>query len=491
MTERRRYMFGGLEPRGALGAVSPAQVTVLASSSIAALVVFAARPEALSVLLVLVFLAVSIGAAFLPVPGRRLPGRPLVEWLPVVLRFALREHGWRSATPTTSGVELDLPPELADIEVLAVSFHGREAGAAKEVLDGTYCAVLSVGVPAFGLLDGVEQERRQEAWGAALSECGRDGSTVVRISWVERTVPSSGDDLGTFLRDERDATVPLEAATVQSYLELLGGADDAVQRHELLVTVKIDPRRDRELVDAHGGGDDGATELLLAEVQQLADALSRAQLEVRGVLSPGALHRALRTGLDPFSTSHLERLEAHDEARDGVDGVGGMPIAREERWDHVRTDGSLHRTYWIAGWPRRPVGAGFLSPLLLQGSRVRTVAMVLEPLPASRAMRDAEAAVVDDESNRELRARHGFLTKQRTRRREESNTRREVELSVGHSEARFSGFISVHARDEDELRDACREVENRAARCHLELRPLYGQQPEALTFVLPLARGLR
>lgn len=491
MSERRRYLFGGLEATGPLGSLGAGQLALLASSSAAALAIFATRPSGLSVLVVVLLLGLAAAAAFLPVPSRRLPGRPLVEWVPVLIRFAVRDRAWRSGTPTAGSGPAELPPELRDLEVLAVEFRGREAGAAKDLIDGTISAVLSVGVPAFGLLDGVDQERRQEAWGSALAECGHDGSTVVRVSWVERTVPSSGDDLGAFLRDARDEAIPLDAPAVQSYLELLGDADDAVQRHELLVTVKVDPRRDRDLVAAQGGGDDGASALLLAEVQQLADALQRAHLEVRGVLSPGALYRALRTGVDPYASAHLERLESHAPDRDGVDATGASPVARDEHWDHVRVDGALHRTYWIAGWPRRPVGAGFLSPLLLQGNRVRTVAMVMEPLSTAKAVRDAEAAVVEDESNRQLRTRHGFLTKQRTRRREESNERREVELSVGHSEVRFAGFVAVHARDANELREACREVENRAARCHLELRPLFGQQPDALTYVLPLARGLR
>ena len=491
MSDRRRYLFGGLEPQGPFGSIRPSQLAVLAAVSVAALILFASRPASSTVAAATALLGAGVASAFAPLPSRRLPGRPLVEWVPVLARFGLRERRWTSSVPTSASGIPDMPPELADLQVLAVALRGREAGVTKDLLDETYAAVLAVGVPAFGLLDGADQERRQEAWGAALAECGHDGSTVVRVSWVERTVPSSGDDLGSYLRDARDETVPLDTPAMQSYLELLGDADDAVQRHELLVTVKVDPRRDRELVEAQGGGDDGATALLLAEVQQVADALVRAQLEVRGVLSPGALQRALRTGLDPFAAAHLTRLEAHDADRDGVDGAGALPLAREERWDHVCTDGAIHRVYWVAAWPRRPVGAGFLSPLLLQGARVRTVAMVFEPLATRRAMRDAETAVVEDESNRELRSRHGFLTKQRTRRREESNERREIELSVGHTEVRFAGYLAVHARDETELREACREVENRAARCHLELRPLYGQQPDALTFVLPLARGLR
>ena len=488
----RRYSFGGLEAQGLVGRFSFAQVLVLAVGAVGALVVFATQPSAVGLVVATSFVLGTAGAALVPLGTRRLAGRSLVEWAPVAARFSLRGKVWRSDRPTSGGpVAEDLPPELADLQVLAVPFRTAEAGVTKDVLDGTYAATLAVRVPAFGLLDGTEQERRQEAWGAVLAEAAGTGSTVTRIAWIERTVPSTGDGLGTYLRDARDATVALDTPAVQSYLELLGAETDAVQRHEVLVTVKVDPARDKDMRTLYGAGDEGAAALLLTEVQQLADALVRAQVEIVGVLSPKALGRALRTGLDPWSVDHLERLETEDPERDGVDPENAGPLAREELWDRVRTDGAVHRVFWVAGWPERAVGAGFLSPLLLQSSRTRTVAMVFEPVPTRRALRDAEAAVVEDESNRELRRRHGFLTKQRTRRREESNERRELELSVGHSEVRFTAFVAVHARDDDELRDATREVENRAARCHLELRPMFGQQPDALTFVLPLARGLR
>ena len=46
-------------------------------------------------------------------------------------------------------------------------------------------------------------------------------------------------------------------------------------------------------------------------------------------------------------------------------------------------------------------------------------------------------------------------------------------------------------RSLQELEDACGQVEQAAHRAFLELRRLYGQQDEAFTFTLPLARGLR
>jgi hypothetical protein len=48
----------------------------------------------------------------------------------------------------------------------------------------------------------------------------------------------------------------------------------------------------------------------------------------------------------------------------------------------------------------------------------------------------------------------------------------------------------VTAAERPELDDACAEVEQAARRAHLDLRRLYGQQEEAFTWTLPLARGL-
>ncbi len=48
--------------------------------------------------------------------------------------------------------------------------------------------------------------------------------------------------------------------------------------------------------------------------------------------------------------------------------------------------------------------------------------------------------------------------------------RREAELSRGHAELRFAGFVTVSARDEEELELACERVEHAATQAHLELR---------------------
>ena len=60
-------------------------------------------------------------------------------------------------------------------------------------------------------------------------------------------------------------------------------------------------------------------------------------------------------------------------------------VAAEEHWDHVRVDGSVHRTWWFARWPRREVPAGWLDQLLFGIPATRTVTVVFEPIAPSRS----------------------------------------------------------------------------------------------------------
>jgi hypothetical protein len=90
-----------------------------------------------------------------------------------------------------------------------------------------------------------------------------------------------------------------------------------------------------------------------------------------------------------------------------------------------------------------------------------------------------------------LRSRFGQSETARQRQAVQATARREAELAAGHGEVRLSGFVTVSGRGRDDLRRSCAEVLADAARAHLELRPMYGQQADAFTFTLPLCRGLK
>ena len=127
----------------------------------------------------------------------------------------------------------------------------------------------------------------------------------------------------------------------------------------------------------------------------------------------------------------------------------------------------------------------------MQTNMLRTVAVTMEPVAPSVALRKVEAARTTDIADDETRRRTGFVTTARKRLQQESTARREHELANGHAEFRFAGFVTVSAPDPEGLERACAEVEHAAQQARLDVQRLYGQQEAAFTFTLPLARGLR
>ena len=500
--DARRYRFGPLERRGLVGGLRTGQVVVIGVTLVLVIVLLQLSRSTGMVFGVLLLGVGAAGVCFTPIAGRTLE-----EWTPITLAWTIRRvggrHRWRSPLPTagrrsTTPADADdeeqpvvLPQEIADLRLLAAPLRGEEIGVIKDTRAKTYTAVLAVRVRSFGLLDRVEQERRLAGWGAVQAGLARERSPVRRLQWVERTVPSDGDQVARYLQEERDTTVPLATSSVASYIELVESAGTVTQDHELFVALQVDAKRAWRQVKRLGRGDDGAAALLVRELETLAERLVAADVQVQGALRPRMLARTLRDAYDPYGRSFRNRLAALDPELAGVPVAQAWPLASDASWSEYRTDSAVHTTYWVAQWPRIDVGATFLAPLLMQTNVLRSVATTMEPVPPSVAIRKVEAARTTDLADEQTRERTGFITTARKRQQQEATVRREQELADGHAEFRYAGYVTVSAPDSEALERSCAEVEHAAQQARLELVRLYGQQPEAFTFTLPLARGLR
>ena len=164
-------------------------------------------------------------------------------------------------------------------------------------------------------------------------------------------------------------------------------------------------------------------------------------------------------------------------------------MAVEPRWDVVSVDGSMHRSFRVAGWPMLPVGADWMAPLLAGDGATRIVTVVLEPVPLQRAAADANRQLTSIEADHAQKERHGFRLTARERRRQADVETRERELAEGHPEFRHAAIITVVAGGSEELDDACARVEQAAAQSMLDLRPLAARQGEGWVASLPLGRS--
>jgi hypothetical protein len=495
VSDRRvTYTFGPLERRGILGPLRAGQAALLAAGLLVAIVMIDASPSVAGAFVAVLALAGAAGAGFAP-----LGARTAEEWLPVATAFLARRvtgrGRFRSPVPQRGSLGGHVAPrvtppapaapnELRGVRIVEVSYRNRPVGALSEHGGRRLTAVLACRVVAFSLLDPEAQERRLARWGMVLSTAG--ATSIRRLQWIERTAPAQGDELARWLQAARDPAIPPRGTPiVESYLELIGTTARVSQEHEILVAVQVDARRGRDR------GGDALSDALVQETERAAKGLEAAEVTVLGALGPGHLARALRTAFDPYARSELASLDTADPDREGLDEHAAWPLGTRESWDHYQTDGALHATYWIASWPRSEVSPMFMDALLGSSSAVRSVAVVFDPVASERSVREIETAVTRDKADRELRARFGQSETARQRQARDATVRREAELAAGHGEVRLSGFVTVSGRDLGDLRRSCAEVLDHAARAHLELRRLYGQQAEAFAFTLPLCRGLR
>jgi hypothetical protein len=501
---RARYMFGPLEQRGLVGSLRPTQTAILGAALVIILLVLVAvgrRPAGM-------LLAFAVGAVALVVTFWPVKGRTLEAWVPVALRFLGRRASgrgeYRSSAPSAGVVvkhdgtvlpATSLPEELGDVELLAARVDPTGPaviGVIKDLRADTYTATLGVRVRNFALLSDAEQERRLAAYGTLLAGLARDDSPIRRVGWIERTVPSDGDDVAAYLQQARDPALPLSSGPVASYIELIESAADVTQDHELFVSLQLDGWRARSQARRLGRGDDGMLRLVVRELDLFARRLEGAGVQVLGALPPRMLAKAIRDGYDPFGRTARARAGALDSDRAGIPLELAGPQARSTSWATFASDSAVHATYWISEWPRIDVGAVFLQPLLMQTTAVRTVAMVMDAISPSRAIAEVEQARTTDIADEATRQRLGQTTTARHAQKAQATARREQELADGHAELRYAAYVIVSAPidDAEALDRGCAEVEHAAQQSRLRLERLYGEQDYAFTFGLPLCRGL-
>ena len=121
-----------------------------------------------------------------------------------------------------------------------------------------------------------------------------------------------------------------------SYFQLLRRSPDVAEDHELLFCVQIDARRDsaRRASRRMGGGDLGVLAVLGSEVGQVADQLDAAGITVTGVLTRRGIAAAIRDAYDPWGREERQR-----SAWEGIAETTAGPMARDEHWSHIATDG--------------------------------------------------------------------------------------------------------------------------------------------------------
>lgn len=496
-TEERTYRFAPLDRTGWILGLGGAQCVALGAGILGGgLLVQARAPFATLLLPALASVIVGFGSW---------DGRAVHEWAPVLLRHGFlrlrRRDRWCAPIPLLMGTVADrsklppLPPFLVGLDLIdagPVSWcpatRDRGVGLVRDRRYRTVSASLKVRGREFSLVERADQERIVQHWGDALAGFCTERGAVARVRVTEWSAPSGVVDHKRFVEahgaDRRASTAR------RAYDELLVDAGPTAVRHEALVTVTVDPRRVRGR-----RGDDSAeaaaVDVLLEELRLLTVRLEGAGLMVDPPLSASRTAEIIRLRLDHTAAPRIAARAASLAQLAGVvSAYSAGPMATSAEWGHVRVDGSWHRTYWVAEWPRLDVPPNWLEPMLLHAGGVRTFALHYEPVPPSRSQRRIDRDSTRLAADEEQRSRAGFRIGASHRRAQSAVLEREAELVAGYAELEYAGFVTVSADDRDTLLRSCAEYEQVAAQSGLELRALEGRHDLGLVCALPVGRGI-
>jgi hypothetical protein len=145
----------------------------------------------------------------------------------------------------------------------------------------------------------------------------------------------------------------------------------------------------------------------------------------------------------------------------------------------------------VHDWPRNQIYATALAPLLGEGQHRRAFSLHVEPL----GPRQAEREVMRERTARHvqiaMRQRTGQIVPEHERQAHDQARMQDMERAAGHGLVRFCAYVTVTVTDQEQMEDACAELEADAAAARIELRRMWFAQDVGFAMsALPLGFGL-
>jgi hypothetical protein len=397
----------------------------------------------------------------------RVGERPLGSWIPLITDWRVRRLLRRTTHRAVPRMAAPRAVTLPAVGSLDVRVDVDDRAVLVDHSRGTAVAAVVVRPTGALLMDEDAQQQVVSDWSRVLAGLCRQ-SGVVRAQVLVGHRADSSDRTARWWSEHARQDTPWAEQLVS---DLLADAATVGSRPTAVVAAswRVGKRRARDEVSR------------FSSTAGLLDALAA-----------GGLAPASWLGVDGWAGVIRDAYDDRPGRVDLPSSESGLvgPMGIDEHWDHLRTDSAFHAVFWVREWPRLDVPVTFLQPMLTPTCR-RVLSLIVEPLPATRAMRDVRRALVEHAADDAQRVRAGRIEDEARRAEHEDVRQRERELVAGHGELRFVGLVVVSAASLDALEQACAETETAAAQSMLELRRLVGQQAQAhAAAALPLARSL-
>ena len=422
----------------------------------------------------------------------RVGGRATWEWGPLSIGWvwarASRGRRWVAPLPlwpTADGHAAPMPPCLDGLDIVDLEWRaGATLGAVRDRHRHTLTAVVPASGPQFVVEPRAEQERLLSGWGDLLGQYAVERGVVSHLSWSDLAQPSGMGEHVVWL-DAGGRGVP-NAAAADSYRDLLEFGTTTAISHQAVVTVTVT----RERLSRHRASGEGADaalrRALITSVEALLRGLRSADLAASDPLTATGLQRLVRSRIDPVAARPKPRTGRLVERVATGAGLAAGPLAVEVDWRNVRVDGSFHRTWWIATWPRMAVAPSWLEPFLSGGGVTRSMTVYFQPVSTHQSRRRIERDLVKLDSDAVTKEEKGRRIDARHRRATQALLDREEELVAGFPEMGYLGLVTVSARTIDELEEHSEIVEQLARESGIDLRSLDARHDLGWAAALPL-----
>ena len=450
-------------------------------------------------------------------------GRSILQWLPVAVQHATgRVTGravWTTASDTggVAGLSLESGSEEGYLEIGRARGHGRQphtsrlalprgwgrlhiAQAAPDVAlignrsRGTSTVVLAVtGTGTFGLLDPHAQDSELSRWGGSLATL-LALPRLRHLQWLTHTrpqsLPAAADLTGPDLNGSGLNGSGLNGPDLTG--SGLNGSDLAADYANLVRHTCSQALTHTHLLALTVTAED--PELVRSTVRQASATLLAADL-LCCPISPDELPRLLRLLLDPAlpdaTLSDLGTGRRNSITHTAARSPQAPALSLRTGWSSCQTDDTHHRAYAITGWPRLPLPADWLAPLLHhppEPGTARTLTVHARPVSPQHASRRARASAAKARLDSADRQRLGFTADAGSALDVADAEHTEGELLAGYRMADLTALTVLHAPDLRSLDASARDLTALTVSQRIDLRPLHGQHHHALGAALPLGK---
>jgi hypothetical protein len=400
--------------------------------------------------------------------------------------------GIKINTEVPKPASLNLPGEANELKLYEAP---NGAGVIYDPVERTAAFVAAVSGRGFPMADASDKAEWTENWDALLTSLAGTGG-VEYCSTMDRTTVVSGAKIREYYLTEsrrNGSGQQLNAEAHRAYIDLL--SESGQSQHESFVGIVLSKDKLLKEIRANGGGIAGLLKVCAARMDMMTMTIGDCGVVTEGWLTPRQVGRLVRTAFSPGESTVISERQGESA---GVAPQAAGPMFAKRSMSTMITDTGLHRSWIIAEWPRSEVKPGFIESLVFAGDFRHTVTQIARPIPATKAIRRVEGDLRDFGASQKISTQVGREQGYSELAEGSDLQRRVEELTAGHGEVEFAGFVTVSGVGDDEeqmresLENGAAAVMYGASRAGCDLRVLYGQQFEGfLAGALPLGRGLK